>query len=719
VADSNGTQIKIDENQLVDADGNAPAGDIMMNMYTYDLNEEEMVGDMSGTNTDGDDVYMESAGAFYASFEDDAGEEYNLADGATAEISIPVEEERPDEVLTVWSYDPETGLWVEEGVATLEDGRYVAEVSHFSYWNFDWEKSNPACIKLDVEPDYLAANKPLQVRAILQTTPVSVRNLDITDPVNVLINLPENTEVKFYMAPDYAVPFETKSSSTRWGGVGTPAYPYDDCNSTVTIVPPPTTGTLQGVKFQDTNNNGVKDADEPGLPGWTIEIRDAAGALTTMVTDDAGFYQVELPVGNYTVSEVQQDGWTQTLPAGGAAHSVSVQSGATANNIDFGNYYANVCQPLDVVFVIDVTASMGPAIAGVKGELNTILNDISGASGGDYQLGLVTFNDNVFVLDDLAAGNLTSVKEHINSLTADGGVGYPEASDESLNTVLNGLDAGDARPQQTGDFNGTWRPNARKHIILVTNEVPGGFDDTYSDADKTNAENLALVAKDLGIQIDAIYVPGAQYAEAETIMQNYASTTGGTYFKTVENGSDAASEIRNIVTDCSEVDSKPLYEELEEAELQGALILTGIVVGHEAQVGGSVQTVAQTELQAGFTFQYIDPITYAFDYPIAGVTAGENTKPGLIIGNRSSGEPLIQAVIWIATSSETEVGAAAVQKLVNNSVPVTEVRVNNPIIEGDIIEVTLQDDSSSDMPYTVKFYRGESRELIAEIVIGP
>ncbi len=234
--DNSGTQITIGANQLEDADGNEPAGNVDLNMYTYDLGNEEMVGDMSGTNSDGELVSMESEGAFYASFEDGDGTEYNLKDGETAEISIPCEP-RPDEVLTVWSYDPETGLWVEEGTTTIEDGRCSAEVSHFSYWNFDYEKRDPACIKLDIEPNFLTENTPLGVKAVLQTTPVRVRDLSITKETTVLINLPTNTDVQFFMPADAATPFATINSGAPWGGTGVPAAPYTVCNGVAEIAP--------------------------------------------------------------------------------------------------------------------------------------------------------------------------------------------------------------------------------------------------------------------------------------------------------------------------------------------------------------------------------------------------------------------------------------------------------------------------------------------------
>lgn len=304
--DSSGTQISIGANQLEDADGNEPTGDVTLSMYTYDLTQEEMVGDMSGVNDQGEDVAMESAGAFYASFEDEAGTELNLKDGETAEISIPATvEERPNEVLTVWSYDPETGLWVEEGVATLEDGRYVADVSHFSYWNFDWEKRTPSCIKLTVEPGYLAANTPLNVRAILQTNPVTVRDLSITQATNVLINLPNNTDVKFYRSPDYANPIDTVNSGAAWGGVGTPAHPYDACQGQVVIAdaPEPVAATVQGQVTDAVSGNPIAGAQ--------VCLQGTSQCVTT----DAD--------GNYTITDA---------PAGDQVLTVTADSYITVND---------------------------------------------------------------------------------------------------------------------------------------------------------------------------------------------------------------------------------------------------------------------------------------------------------------------------------------------------------------------------------------------------
>ncbi|HAN75793.1 MAG TPA: hypothetical protein DCQ63_17095, partial [Planktothrix sp. UBA8402] len=98
-------------------------------------------------------------------------------------------------------------------------------------------------------------------------------------------------------------------------------------------------GTITGLKFNDTNSNALLDAGETPLQGWTIFI-DANGNGTldateaTAVTGANGRYTfANVPAGNYTLREVQQTGWTQTTPNPG---SVGI-SGGTNAVVNFGN----------------------------------------------------------------------------------------------------------------------------------------------------------------------------------------------------------------------------------------------------------------------------------------------------------------------------------------------------------------------------------------------
>jgi protocatechuate 3,4-dioxygenase beta subunit len=104
------------------------------------------------------------------------------------------------------------------------------------------------------------------------------------------------------------------------------------------IIPSAITGT----KWNDLNQDGRRDASEPGLAGWTIFLdTNGDGHLDTdepsTLTNDVGNYSFTgLASGSYLVAELQQVGWEQTAPLSGI-WEVTVGNGETLTGIDFGN----------------------------------------------------------------------------------------------------------------------------------------------------------------------------------------------------------------------------------------------------------------------------------------------------------------------------------------------------------------------------------------------
>jgi hypothetical protein len=79
-------------------------------------------------------------------------------------------------------------------------------------------------------------------------------------------------------------------------------------------------GEIRGTKWNDVNANGVRDAGEPGLSGWTVycDVNNSgtldAGDVSD-VTDGSGAYELpNLPTGLYSVREIPQGTGTQTSP---------------------------------------------------------------------------------------------------------------------------------------------------------------------------------------------------------------------------------------------------------------------------------------------------------------------------------------------------------------------------------------------------------------------
>lgn len=110
--------------------------------------------------------------------------------------------------------------------------------------------------------------------------------------------------------------------------------------------PPPATGSISGVKFNDLNGNGVRESTEQGLSNWTIYLdRNNNNVFDTgeptSITSASGEYRfANLAAGAYSVREVLQTGWRQTFPTGGE-HNLTLTAGQNVTARNFGNQRAN------------------------------------------------------------------------------------------------------------------------------------------------------------------------------------------------------------------------------------------------------------------------------------------------------------------------------------------------------------------------------------------
>ncbi|MGB2712660.1 MAG: SdrD B-like domain-containing protein, partial [Vicinamibacterales bacterium] len=108
-----------------------------------------------------------------------------------------------------------------------------------------------------------------------------------------------------------------------------------------------------GMKFEDLDGDGHKDAGEPGLPGWQIFVdyngngvyddgNGSAAKEPSAVTAADGTYTISpINPGTYDVREVQQEGWTCSYPTAEPNcyyKNELFQSDTTNTGNDFGNY---------------------------------------------------------------------------------------------------------------------------------------------------------------------------------------------------------------------------------------------------------------------------------------------------------------------------------------------------------------------------------------------
>ncbi len=226
-------------------------------------------------------------------------------------------------------------------------------------------------------------------------------------------------------------PVTTSSSPLLMVGVGAPgdldpgviwecwAF-YDFGNGpqpgdTPEICPDASDGSIDGRKIHDYNGDGVHDPGEPGLNGWTIELRTVAGALITSTStqdmdrnldgiissDETGWYLFDgLNADNYIVSEVLQSGWTQTAPSGASTdYSITLGDGQFVTGIDFLNSLDEGAFPCDEELYIANEGNGGGGTTVVRvncdGTISNYASGFNGTSGlqFDDSTGLLYISD--------------------------------------------------------------------------------------------------------------------------------------------------------------------------------------------------------------------------------------------------------------------------------------------------------------------------------------
>lgn len=139
-------RVNLPADGLVPKNGGAAAGTVNVAVTPINpaVDANLMPGDFNGVSAgDGSPVPIESFGALLIDIRDNSGTRYNLATGKTATIRIPLGtlSPAPPATIPLFFFDESTGLWKEEGSATLQgtapNRYYEGIVTHFSYWNAD------------------------------------------------------------------------------------------------------------------------------------------------------------------------------------------------------------------------------------------------------------------------------------------------------------------------------------------------------------------------------------------------------------------------------------------------------------------------------------------------------------------------------------------------------------------------------------------------------
>jgi hypothetical protein len=139
-----GAEVTVPANGLVDSQGQPVTGEIAVHLTPLDpAVEDELAaapGDFEARTLTGSTAQLESFGMLDITMR--RGDEVlQVAPGQTFAVRIPAPDGMvtPPESMPLWSFDEETGVWVEEAELTYDAASkvYVGEIAHMSMWNAD------------------------------------------------------------------------------------------------------------------------------------------------------------------------------------------------------------------------------------------------------------------------------------------------------------------------------------------------------------------------------------------------------------------------------------------------------------------------------------------------------------------------------------------------------------------------------------------------------
>ncbi len=101
---------------------------------------------------------------------------------------------------------------------------------------------------------------------------------------------------------------------------------------------------VSGTVYADVDRDGVQSADDPGIGGVTIVLRDDSGAVVeTTTTDPNGFYVFrDVEAGNYTIEETQPAGYADAAENPSNNVAIIVGVGVLNQPVNFGERTASL-----------------------------------------------------------------------------------------------------------------------------------------------------------------------------------------------------------------------------------------------------------------------------------------------------------------------------------------------------------------------------------------
>lgn len=319
-------------------------------------------------------------------------------------------------------------------------------------------------------------------------------------------------------------------------------------------------GTVQGVVFADSNDNGVQDADEKGLAGVTVRLmgEDGEWFAATIGEDGAFCFDAVMPGRYYLRYELPENGVFAQQVRGG--NTIAGENGTGAGEwFDFkvgDTVDAPLCGAL-LLGQVEGMTFMDPNANGVmdagESTLSGVTLTLTPSRSDLEQVSVTTGSDGAFSLQDLHPDTYTLTLSYPDGLVLSRmeGVSLPVASGLSSQSVQLEVAMGDAWNQQllggvipatlTGQM---WLDENNNGTMDADEKTPAG--EVVEVIDQQTGDVFAVVSTDEQGAFSVSGVIPGMYTLRYALGENTISAAAGDTTFTAEDDALVMRDVRMV-----------------------------------------------------------------------------------------------------------------------------------------------------------------------------
>jgi hypothetical protein len=314
-----GAKLVLPANAMTDASGNSYTGTVNVAMTWIDPTSADLPnilpGDLRGILIGGQERGLSSYGMLGVELTDGSSQSLKIATGKTAELTFPIPSSLQASApakIDLWNFDEATGRWKQDGTATRSGSYYIAQVSHFSFWNCDAQfPIIEACMNFVIAGN----NNPLNNVQVRIKRPNGTYGYGRTDSIgNLCAKVPK----------DEALVLEVLGQCSNMiysQNIG--PFSSDASLGTISVTVPPInlltiTGTLTNCNNANVTS-GTVILYTGNANSYTVPVNNGAFSFTILHCDNT-------PV-NYTLQGFDYATLQQGFPVNGTATTGTVNAG--------------------------------------------------------------------------------------------------------------------------------------------------------------------------------------------------------------------------------------------------------------------------------------------------------------------------------------------------------------------------------------------------------